>query len=343
MDGVIAINPKVIADFLKNFGPIKIRGYEAELDENNFINLIQERVESGYDQTVNQPKLFLADFLEALKAKFDALPAYKKISAVKNLIVNLDQKDIQINFKDSASQAFMEKQNWAGKVNNSEKDYLAIAHSNINGFKSDAVMGEEAVLTSEIADDGSVIDTLTITRTHQGQKSMDDWYQKVNSDYLRVYVPLGSELIAAQGMTKDDNFVKDSSVDYSNFIKDDLLTQIENSKKVDLKNNVEILEESGKTVFASWVYASLGESVSVFYQYKLPFKIDFSAPQNTGSYSVLFQKQAGARLKTIDQEISFPESWKVIGDYADFAISSGKISRNINLESDKFSAVIFGK
>lgn len=343
MDGVIAINPKVVLDILKAIGPVKIEKYGVELTENNFIELTQTQVESEYDKTVNQPKLFLADFLGQLKGKFDDLPAYKKISMVKNFIVNLDQKDIQVNFKDSGSQAFIEDHNWAGKANNSEKDYLAIVHSSINGFKTDAVMDEDAALSSEIAEDGSVINTLTITRTHKGDESMDDWYKRVNSDYLRVYVPRGSELIEAKGMTKDDYFVKDPAIDYSNFTKDELVKEEENSKKVDSKNNVEILEEAGKTVFASWVYVSMGESATVSYRYKLPFKVDFNAPEAAGSYSILFQKQSGARLKAIAHEISFPDNWKIIGNYANFTEESGKISEVLDMESDKFSGVIFEK
>ncbi|MBU4056839.1 DUF4012 domain-containing protein [Patescibacteria group bacterium] len=343
MDGVIAINPKVVLDLLKAIGPVKVEKYGVELSEKNFIDLTQRQVENEYDKTVNQPKLFLADFLMELEEKFDRLPAYKKIFIAKNFIVNLDQKDIQINFKDSGAQAFVENQNWAGKANNSEKDYLAIVHSSINGFKTDAVMAEDAFLSSEIKEDGSIINTLTITRTHNGEESMDDWYKKVNSDYLRVYVPFGSELIEANGMTKDDYFVKDDSIDYNNFVKDELLTRIENSKKVDLKNNVEILEEAGKTVFASWVYVSFGEKITVSFRYKLPFKVDFNASQATGSYSILFQKQSGAGLKKIDHEISFPLEWKIVGNYADWTIKNGKISKAINMESDKFSGIIFGK
>lgn len=343
MDGVIAINPKVVLDLLKAIGPIRVEKYGIELDETNFIDLMQRQVENDYDKTVNQPKLVLADFLKQLKDKFDLLPAYRKISIAKNFIVNLDQKDIQVNFKDSASQAFVEKQNWAGKANDSEKDYLAIVHSSINGFKTDAVMDESATLSSEIQKDGIVINTLTITRTHKGEESMDDWYKRVNSDYLRIYVPLGSELLEAKGMTKDDHYVKDSTVDYTNFVKDDLLVKEENTKKVDLKNNVEILEETGKTVFASWIYVSFGESVTASYRYKLPFKVDFNGPQSSGSYTILFQKQSGARLKTIDHEISFPENWKIIGNYDDFMIDNGKMTNSISMGSDKFSGVVFGK
>lgn len=343
MDGVIAINPKVALDLLRAIGPIKVEKYGIELNEKNFIDLAQRQVEDKYNKTVNQPKLFLADFLKELKQKFDALPAYKKISIIKNFIINLDQKDIQVNFKDRASQAFVENQNWAGKVNSSEKDYLAIVHSSINGFKTDAVMDEDASLSSEIQEDGSVVNTLTITRAHKGEESMDDWYKRVNSDYLRVYVPEGSELIRAAGMTKDDYFVKDPAIDYDNFIKDDLLAKIENTKKVDLKNNVEIFSEAGKTVFASWVYASLGESVTVSYRYKLPFKVDFSGPQAPGSYSILFQKQSGSRLKKINHEIYFPENWKIIGNYADWTAKNGKISKEMDMVSDKFSGIIFEK
>jgi hypothetical protein len=126
-------------------------------------------------------------------------------------------------------------------------------------------------------------------------------------------------------------------------VKDDLVVEAENTKKVDLKNNVEILEETGKTVFASWVYVTMGEKVVATYRYKLPFKVDFNGPQTTGSYTILFQKQSGARLKKVDHEISFPESWKIIGNYANFTIDNGKISKSIDMASDKFSGIVFGK
>lgn len=343
MDGVIAINPKVVTDLLKFLGPITIEEYGIELNGDNFIDSVQREVENEYDRTVNQPKLILSDLLGILKNKFDNLPIYKKISIVKNLIVNLDQKDIQINFRDEEAQKFVEDQNWAGKANYSEKDYLAIVHSSINGFKTDAVMDENVFLTSEISGDGSVINTLTIDRTHKGEESMDDWYKRVNSDYLRVYVPLGSVLLEANGTTKDDNFVKDNSVDYNNFIKDGTVQEIENTKKVDLKNNVEIMEESGKTVFASWVYVTRNEKAVVSYRYKLPFKVSMNGPQNTGSYTMLFQKQSGSRLKTIDHKVLFPEEWKVIGNYANSIIDKGNVQSTIRTDSDRFSGIVFGK
>lgn len=343
MDGVIAINPKVVLDLLKAIGPIKIDKYNVELNEKNFIDLVQRQVENDYDKTINQPKLILADFLSLLKEKFDSLPAYKKISIAKNFIVNLDQKDIQVNFKDSASQMFIESQNWAGKSNYSEKDYLAIVHSSINGFKSDAVMEEEVSLSSEIEDDGSIVNTLTITRAHNGEENMDDWYQRGNSDYLRIYVPCGSELLETTGISEDIPFLKDPTTDYNDFIKDELLAEMENNKKIDQKNNVEIFEETGKTVFTSWVYLGLGNTATVSYRYRLPFRVDFSGPQATGAYTILFQKQSGARLKKINHEIYFPESWKIIGNYADFMINNGKIFKSINMSSDRFSGIVFGK
>jgi len=41
---------------------------------------------------------------------------------------------------------------------------------------------EDQSLSTEIAADGSVINTLSITRVHTGTASDADWYNKVNSD-----------------------------------------------------------------------------------------------------------------------------------------------------------------
>ena len=54
---------------------------------------------------------------------------------------------------------------------------------------------------AEIQEDGSIIDTLVITRRHQGGSAQYDWWNRVNANYLRVYLPKGSQLISASGQT----------------------------------------------------------------------------------------------------------------------------------------------
>lgn len=342
MDGIIALNPKVIEDILKITGPIKLEENGQELNEKNFVEITQEEVELKYDKTINRPKTFLADLMAKMKETVESLPLDKKIAIMKNLIANLDEKDIQAVFRDQSAQSFTRSHNWDGRVNGTGADYLAVVHSNINGFKTDAVTDEAISLNTDISPDGTVIDTFSVTRTHAGTVSDEEWYNKVNSDYLRLYLPSGAELLSTKGVTKEFPFLKNSAADYSEYLKDDKLQQIEKNKVIDAANGVEIFEESGKTVFGSWVYVSPGEKVTVSWQYRLPFRVEFDANTHTGVYSLLAQKQSGSRAGQLKQKITFPADWKVLGNYSeDFTLMKGRIERALNVETDKFAPVLF--
>lgn len=341
-DGVIAVNPEVIKGILRITGPIFLAKYNQEIDESNFVDLAQEEAEANYDKTINQPKLFLADFLAEFKKTVEALPLAKKIAVMKSAIANLDRKDIQLMFRDKGAEAFVESHGWGGQVNVTDKDYLAAVHSNVNGFKTDAMIKESQNLVSEISVDGSVVNTLTIIRAHTGSASNTGWYNKVNSDYLRVFVPKGSKLVSVSGITKEDLFLKDPAVDYSAYFKDDKLIRIEKSKILDTETGADIFEEADKTVFGAWIYASPGEKVTVVYKYILPFKIDFDQKIKTGFYSLLYQKQSGSNAAELGQKILFPSAWQVIGNYTDdFVQKRGEVNRILDITRDRFASVLF--
>lgn len=208
-------------------------------------------------------------------------------------------------------------------------------------------MAESASLVSEINADGSVVNTLTILRKNLGGQGPDEWYNKVNSDYLRIYVPQGAKLLSASGATKEPPFFKNPAADYSQYIKDDILSDSQKNTDIVSASGVEIFTESGKTVFGSWVYTSPGEKTVVSFRYLLPFKIDFNnfSSQND-SYSLLFQKQSGSKLEKLNQEIAFPATWKAANQpvgATDFFSAGGKIKEVLEVKSDKFAGIVFSK
>ncbi len=343
-DGVIAINPEVVKGILRITGPIFLSKYDKNIDENNFVDLAQEEAELNYDKTINKPKLFLAIFLEEFKKTIETLPLEKKVAVMKSLLSDLDRKNIQLMFRDESAEAFVVGHGWGGEVSDTDKDYLAVVHSSINGFKSDAMIKEEQSLVSEIASDGSVVNTLIITRVHTGSEDDADWYNRVNSDYLRIFVPKGSKLISVDGITKEKPFLKDPTVDYSDHFKDNELVEIEKSKISDPETRMDTFVESDKTVFGAWVYVSPGEKVTLIYKYSLPFKIGFDQKTKTGFYSLLYQKQSGSNAASLGQKILFPSSWQVIGNYTDdFAQKNGEINRLLDITRDRFASVLFAE
>src|SRR4030042_3450015 len=63
VEGVIAVTPEPLQDFLEITGPIDMPEYETTVDADNFIEKTQYEVEIDYDREENRPKKFIADLM----------------------------------------------------------------------------------------------------------------------------------------------------------------------------------------------------------------------------------------------------------------------------------------
>lgn len=223
-------------------------------------------------------------------------------------------------------------------------DYINVVNSNLGGFKTDGVVNEEIKHTAEVQGDGTITDTVEVTRYHLGGTTPYDWWNKVNVDYMRVYVPLGSQLLEAKGHTWEKPWREDHPFDYSRFKKDPDVEKIESTIFEDKATGTQIFEESGKTVFGNWVFVSPGESVTVTYKYKLPFKVGFDN-EGLAKYSLYAQKQLGSTGSRFEGKLDLPDNFKITWAYPEnFNLLAGNVFRmDAKLEQDKSYGVIMQK
>ncbi|MDF1498222.1 MAG: DUF4012 domain-containing protein [Patescibacteria group bacterium] len=349
VDGVIAITPDVIEKILEITKDIEMPEYNATINKENFLTEAQLQVEELYNKEENKPKKFLSDLAPKMLEKLlntenlDSQEKVQKYLKIINAIEDsLKEKHIIFYHRNEDIENMILRRGWGGQVLNSSGDYLRVVNTNINGYKTDAIIDEKITHSASILSDGSIIDTVSITRKHLGGNSEYDWYNRVNSDYMRVYVPLGSTLLEASGHTTQ---TYEAPIDYSNFETDPDIKRIEETIKIDPESKTHIFEESGKTVFGNWVYVSPGETVKVTYKYKLPYKIDFDAfTKPADKYSMLVQKQPGSKGSTYFGTIMVPDDWKIIWE------SQKLITENQNnshfeeiLKTDKIYGVVFSQ
>jgi hypothetical protein len=338
-DGVISLTPVLIERLLELTGPIALPEYEVVLTADNFVELIQYKVEIDYDKELNRPKEILSDFAPKFIHSLNQLSSQNREEALKIILNCFDEKHILTYFSDPVLEELAVKWGWSGKILPADKDYLSVVSSNINGYKTDKMVNETIDHHSEIQPDGSIIDTLTITRQHKGGQSEYDWWNRVNSNYLRVYLPLGSELISANGQSLE---IYQPPIDYQEqgFKTDVLVDKIEKGMVVDKKTGTRVYQENDKTVFGNWVYVSPGETVILKYRYKLPFKIDLT--KSADSYSLLVQKQSGSLGSQLSHQLKFPEAWQLSWKYPDEAKQGlGIVEYKNDLKTDKFLGVAF--
>lgn len=346
VDGVITLTPTVMQKLLAVIGPISMPQYGLTVDADNFIPVLQEQVEVKYDKELNQPKKILADLTRLLIEKAFALQDRATTGRIAEALVSgLNEKHMLLYVRQPDFERLIDEVGWSGRILETSKDYLAVIHSNINGYKTDGVIDERIMHEAKIGDDGSIVDTVTVTRTHRGGDTPYDWWNKVNADYVRIYVPKGSLLIASEGTTWE---FPAPPLDYARlgFKKDADVDREESAEVVDQKTGVRISEDAGKTVFGAWAYVSPKESVTLRFQYRLPFRLDPKAlalgdPQ---SYAVLFQKQSGSPGSALLMSVTYPESFHVIWQTEPNLVPYGREwRRETNLKTDVFHGMVFGK
>lgn len=310
VDGIITLTPEVLGRLLTLVGPVTLPEYGVTIDTDNFLSIIQEEVEVKYDKEENDPKRILGDLTETLLRRFLSFDHPEETWKLGNTLADLlNERHILIYSRNAEVEQLIRAAGWSGEVLSPPHDYLSVIHTNINGYKTDGVVDEAIRHEADIQSDGRVIDTVTVTRTHRGGNTPYEWWNKVNADYLRVYVPEGSKLLSADGMTRE---FPEAPLDYEalGFRRDTDIEREENEMRIDESTGTRISTDAGKTVFGNWVYVSPGESVTVRYVYELPFRIHVETSpgaKEADGYSVLYQKQSGTIGSDLKATIRYPE------------------------------------
>ncbi len=350
VDGVVAINASVLERLLGIIGPIQDEKRDITISADNALDTIQQEVESTSTRATKKPKQIIADLAPQFLEYFQNIKPEYIVPILTNLQDALRQKDIQAYFTDYDTEQTIKKYGWGGEIadTNSEQDYLMVVNTNIGGQKSDARINQTISHQAVINDDGSITDTVIITRAHTGNTN-EDLYGVNNVDYLRIYVPANSELIEASGFTWPDESHFRAPDKWAK--KDADLAQIEKETSIDNKSGTRITNEFGKTAFGNWVITEPGQTTQVHFVYRLPFKAKiYSADTPAAGWQNLFlgnelktalkyqlvtQNQSGAN-STFESQIILPTGWQPIWqDGHNIKIAANGVAiENMNLDKD---------
>lgn len=356
VDGVITINSDILPLLLDLTGNIYLEKYEKIMTPDNVLSTLQYAVEYEYDLDENKPKQIIADLTPILIDKLLKIESDKMSELLNILIGSLKEKDIQMYFSESGLQNKIQDQNWGGAINKTTGDYLMVVNQNIGGGKTDKVINQILNLDSEILEDGSIYNTLTITRNNYGDPN--DIFEKTNNvNYVRIYVPQGSELLEISGyQPPEPTAYKPIEADY---YEDDLLKKVSGQIYQDEKSGTSINNEFGKTVFGQWLQVGPGDEEILTVKYKLPFKLKASEQkagiitriinifqpktQELENYNLLIQKQSGSK-NIVQGSVNFSNDKKIIwvnGTYNQaISINNNSILYSLPLLTDQSYAVI---
>lgn len=310
-DGVIAATPQIFSELLKLTGSIEMGQYGVTLTAENFQEQVQFKTSVDYDKELNEPKKFLADFAPIFLNRLTNLESQQWLDVFQIIQDSLSTRQILLYSKDKQVQDKLSNLGVSGEVLETEHDYLNIVNSNLGGTKTDLDVVQSVMLDSKFLNDGTVVNTLKITRDNTAVEN--------NRSFMRVLVPEGSQFISAEGFDPYD-FRKSESVGMKT--DPDLAAWDEGQMLTD----VYVRGEAGKTEFSGWVNTQGGTKRTVTITYSLPFRIGAGNP-----YSLLVQKQSGSKPTLIKG------SWDM-GKWQSAWTSSGVVRTGNRLEFESNSA-----
>lgn len=354
VDGVIAINASVLERLLSITGPITDSKRDLTITADNALPIIQQVVEEGPEKKDNKPKQILSDLAPQFIDHFKNSQPKDLLPLLINLQDALTKKEIQAYFSDRSAQEAVEQMGWSGEIlkTNSEQDYLSVFNANIHGQKSDAKIKQTISHQAIVQPDGTITDTVVITRTHTGN-SNEKLYGAANIDYIRIYVPQNSELLSASGFTWPDESAFKVPEDW--YKTDDFLTNTEKEIKIDERTGTNITNEFGKTAFGNWIITEPGQTSQIQFTYKLPFKLTNQDKKESSwqkiisnklveHYQLVVQKQSGID-SNFESQIIFPENWSPSyqeGDGLQIAKNGASIGSLI-LNTDRVWGIVMEK
>ena len=279
VDGIIAVDTQLLVNLLKVTGKIGVPGFgnfSAEIDkrcdcpsafyEMQLLAGSEEPViwDSISGKIIKAPanygdrKRFLGPIMYSLLANVMAQPKAKIPTLVDTILKSVQGKHILLYFVDQDVQKAVESFNLAGRVRATPNDYLYVVDTNFSGGKTNIWVKNKVDQVIEVAADGTVTKTVTLTYNNPQDSSVQiATGRRLNGlfrDWLRVYVPKGSQLIEAKGF----------------------------------ETGQAVSEDLDRTVFEGFFTLAPLNVRTITFKYKLPCKIK-------SPYKILMQKQGGTK------------------------------------------------
>lgn len=198
-DGIIAIDTAFVQGLLTVLGDIKIPNYETFTSENVVYQLeLVANVLGSREEKRGGRKDIIGVLMREMMAKAFALPSNQYDKIIGKVLDMAGKKHLLFYFINPEAQGLAEKYNLAGRINDFEGDYLHVNDANLGGRKANMYMKEDVTKELKILGGGKeVISTVTVDYENTGSYNAD--WNTGYRDYVRVYVPKGSELVSSSG------------------------------------------------------------------------------------------------------------------------------------------------
>ena len=285
INGVLGLTPLLISELLKITGPIKVS--DQTFNAFNLQDKLEWQVEQGYlgDKIPKtQRKEIIGELGKKLKTSLLRLP-FNQWGYVVSLIKKaLLVRQLMFWSNDPKVNQLLNKETEIISPQLAAKDYLSIVDANMSSLKTDQVIKRS--ISYEVSQGTKeLIAKVTLTYKNEGKF----WWKWTRyRTYTRVFAPLGSALLEAEGAMEND--------------------PQKNPKKQ--KGKIEIGNENGRAFFGAFLSVEPGEEKQLIFKYRLPGYLLEQARNN--SYHLFVQKQLGSQGVPLTLTLNFANIIKSI-------------------------------
>lgn len=228
IDGIIAVDTKVLTDLLAILGPVGVGEYgtfSAEPDERcdgcaQVVYALSEIITKPTPYHREDRKGILGPLMQSTLQKAYSAPKELWPQLFQAMWSDIQGKHIQMYFLDDTAQTAAEAVNGAGRLMATTEgaDFLAIVDANLGGAKSNLFTEYDVKQVISPPENGVI--TKTVEITYKNTRKADNCNLEagqlcLNStlrDWSRLYIPAGSELIEAQGFTTEPSLYEENGL-----------------------------------------------------------------------------------------------------------------------------------
>ena len=280
VNGIVTMDLAAVSLIVGAVGPVTVPGLDKPVTGQNVVDLVKElwanplgdgaTVADNQGEWFQQRKDFLPTMASAIldKLKSGRFNIFAVAGAGRQAF---NQRAIQVWVRDGRVQEQLHRWGWdGGLLPPKDADYLALVDSNLGFNKVDAVMERSLDYQVSWPDGPGSAGVARATVTYHHPVEMPDFkcvlsprygdrYDELTErcyyDYVRLYVPLGSELLSIEGVEADSISSRRGEV--------------------------------GTQVFGGYFVMKPGETRQITFLYRLPLRI-----QKSG-YRLVIQRQSG--------------------------------------------------
>lgn len=226
VDGVVTVDLRAVELIIGGIGPVQMEGVEEPITGENVLEIIVQLWASPNDASADQSwqdwwsqrKDFMPALASAVLEKIKS-GRFNYFGLLRAGRTAMNERAIQIWLKDPLAQEQLTALKWDGALHPQPgADYLALVDSNVGYNKVDAVIERRLDYAVTWPDDPEepALATATVTYRHPVESpghvcdqtprygdTRADLMKRCYFDYVRLYVPRGSQLVGIDGVQPD--------------------------------------------------------------------------------------------------------------------------------------------